>query len=302
MRKLYTLTLLWLIFLSFNAIGQQIAPFNQYTEYQYLNNPSYVGRDSASSVLMLYRNQWSGLVGAPQNGLIYINSKLNDQAGIGGYLVQESANILGSTAGYLTFSFSLDIAEGHRVGFGLGAGVIQKRILFERIKAQQLGDPALLDAGQSQSSFDGSFGLNYRYKNLLELSFASQQLFGGSVTFIDQSLELQSEFALLRHYYLTGIFYLPKNNMPVDLSFIATLRTVQSLQGQWDLGVRASWRDMVNATLLYRDDYGLSTMFGVKVLNSLQFQYAYEIPSNGIGLAQSQGSHEISLRLLFSGK
>lgn len=296
-----TLTLTLTLTMTRLVYGQQLAPFNQYTEYQYLYNPSFVGQDSASSVLMLYRNQWSGLTGAPEHALIYVNSRLNENTGFGGYILHESANIFGSTGGYLSLSYTLQLADDHQLGFGLSGGIIQKQILFERVKAQRLDDPALLDAAQRQTKPDGSFGIRYRYANSFELSFASQQLFGGTFGFVDQSLQRQSGFELLRHYYLTGMYFLPSESLPVNLSLIGTLRSVQGMQGQWDLGIRANWRDQLSTTLLYRDNFGLGVMFGVKVLRSLQFGYAYEIPSNGIGLMQSQGSHEISLRLLFLG-
>jgi type IX secretion system PorP/SprF family membrane protein len=294
---LYTLSLLLVV--SFAVRAQQLAPFNQYTEYQYLYNPAFVGTDSASSVLMLYRNQWSGLTGAPEQALVFINSKLTNNAGIGGYLIHESANIFGSTGGYLAFSYALQLADKHALGFGLAAGVIQKRILFERIRAQRMDDPALLDGAQNQTKPDGSFGIRYKYADRFELSFSAQQLFGGTFGFVDQSLQRQSGFELLRHYYLTGQYFIP-TQAPIGLSVIGTLRSVQGLKGQWDLGVRANWRDQLSTTILYRDNFGLGVMFGVKVMKALQFGYAYEIPSNGIGLMQSQGSHEISLKILFS--
>lgn len=293
------LTLALTLTMTMTLTGQQLAPFNQYTEYQYLYNPSFVGQDSASSVLMLYRNQWSGLTGAPEHALIYINTRLNENTGFGGYILHESANIFGSTGGYLSVSYALQIADGHEIGFGLAGGVIQKQILFERVKAQRLDDPALLDAAQRQTKPDGSFGIRYKFKDKIELAFASQQLFGGTFGFVDQSLQRQSGFTLLRHYYLTGMYHLPAETLPVRLTMLGTLRSVQGMQGQWDLGVRAGWNDLLSATVLYRDNFGLGMMFGVRLLQSLQMGYAYEIPSNGIGLMQSQGSHELSLRLLF---
>ena len=280
-------------------LAQQMAPFNQYTEYPYLYNPSYVGQDSTNNVLLLYRNQWSGVTGAPEHGLVYVNTRLNDQTGVGGYLVHESANILGSTGGYISVSYRVSLAEDHQLSFGLAGGVLQKRILFERVKAQNTADPALLDGGQTQTKPDGSFGVRYQYKNQLEVHLAAQQLFGGTYGFVDQSLQRQSGFELLRHYYLGAFYHLRQLNLPVDLSLIGTLRSVQSLQSQWDIGIRAAWNDKLSATVLYRDDYGLGTFFTVNVVEGLRFGYAYEIPSNGIGLNQSQGSHEISLNILF---
>lgn len=301
MKRILTLTLTMTLMLTMTRLvyGQQLAPFNQYTEYQYLYNPSYVGLDTASSVLMLYRNQWAGLTGAPEHALIYINTRLNENTGFGGYILHESANIFGSTGGYLSLSYALKIADGHEIGFGLSGGVIQKQILFERVKAQRLDDPALLDAAQRQTKPDGSFGIRYNYMDKMEIAFASQQLFGGTFGFVDQSMQRQSGFTLLRHYYLTGMYHLPLETLPVRFSVIGTLRSVQGMQGQWDLGVRAGWNDILSATVLYRDNFGVGMMFGVRLLQSLQFGYAYEIPSNGIGLMQSQGSHELSLRLLF---
>lgn len=279
------------------AVAQQIAPFNQYTEYPVIYNPSFLGADSTSNVLMLYRNQWSGVAGAPQHGLLYINTRLNERTGLGGYLLHESANILGSTGVYITVSHRVDLSEDHSIAFGLSGGVLQKRVLFDRLVAQNPDDPALLESSQSQTQADGSFGIRYAFKDRLDIHIASQQIFGGDFVFTDQSLEKSSGFELLRHFYLGGMYHFPKGKLPVDLSLIGTLRSVQSLQTQWDLGVRVGWQDILSATVLYRDDYGLGTFFTVRVFESLVFGYAYEIPTNGIGLSQSQGTHEISLKV-----
>ncbi len=280
-------------------VAQQLSPFNQYTEYPFLLNPSYVGQDSSNSVLLLYRNQWSGVTGAPEHGVVYVNTQLNEQTGIGGYLLHESANILGSTGGYISVSYKVALATDHQLSFGLSGGILQKRILFERVKAQNTADPALLDGGQTQTKPDGSFGVQYQFKNQLEVHFAAQQLFGGTYGFVDQSLQRQSGFELLRHYYLGAFYHLRQLALPVDLSLIGTLRSAQSLPSQWDIGIRAAWNDKLSATILYRDDYGLGGLFTVNIIEGLKFGYAYEIPSNGIGLNQSQGSHEISLNIMF---
>jgi type IX secretion system PorP/SprF family membrane protein len=277
--------------------SQQIAPFNQYTEYSYLYNPAYVGIDTISSVLMLYRNQWSGLNGAPENGLLYVNSQINETAGIGGYILHESANILGSTGAYLSFSYTLNLAPGHTLGFGLAAGIIQKRILFERVRTQNASDPALLDASQSQTKPDGSFGIRYNFKNRLDVSVASQQIFGGTLGFTDESLQNETDFELLRHYYVTTMYSINQTAIPLDLKLIGTIRSVQGLQSQFDLGIRAGWNNTLSTTLLYRQDYGMGVMVGVKIMESLNLGYTYEIPDQTIGLSGSEGTHEISLNL-----
>lgn len=288
------------IIMKSNALSQQIAPFNQYTEYSYLYNPAYVGADTATSVLMLYRNQWSGLNGAPENGLLYVNSRINQNAGVGGYILHESANILGSTGAYLSLSYKLNLAPGHTLGFGLAAGVLQKRILFERVRAQNAADPALLDASQSQSKVDGSFGIRYNMKGKFDLSIASQQIFGGTLGFTDASLQNETDFELLRHYYVTAMYSITQSSIPLDIKLIGTIRSVQGLQSQWDAGVRAGWNNTLSLTALYRQDYGLGFMLGVKLMETLNLAYAYEVPDQSIGLMGNEGTHEISLNLRFA--
>ncbi len=298
MKRLFIL-LSAILCLSINVMAQQVAPFNQYTEYPVLYNPSYVGIDSTAQLLLLYRNQWSGVAGAPEHGLVYFNGKLNENAGIGGYLLHESANILGTTAGYISLSYTLRLAPDHTLGFGLSAGVMQKQVLFERVRTQNMSDPALLDAGQNQTKPDGSFGIRYRYANRFEINVASQQLFGGTFGFVDQSLQRASDYELLRHYYVTGMYYIPAGSS-IDLALIGTVRSVQGLQSQWDAGIRAEWNNLASATVLYRDDYGIGLMFGIRVLDALKFGYAYEIPDQNIGIDRNMGTHEISLNVFLN--
>ena len=62
-----------------DSFSQQDALYSQYMFNQFTINPAYAGsRESFSSVL-LYRNQWTGLDGAPSTLNFSMHSPFSDQ-------------------------------------------------------------------------------------------------------------------------------------------------------------------------------------------------------------------------------
>lgn len=284
-------------------LAQQLPLYSNFFRVQQFYNPAVVGLDSVPDAFFLYRNQWVGITGAPESQVFGIESPLmKGKLGIGATVYNETSNIIGRTGEYVNFAYHMALDSMHLLHFGMAIGVVQNRILFDRIDALDPTESALLSSGQTRTKLDGSFGLYYEYDKKLKIGASSLQLFNSEYTYSIESEEEEVSLKLLRHYYFSGSYVFESIGKYFSLTPQAIVRSTQSLPIQWDLGVQSTYKDFVTLGAMYRSNYGISTSVGFKLSNAISLGYAYDIPVNGL-LEHTKGSHELVANLrIFKGK
>jgi len=139
-----------------------------------------------------------------------------------------------------------------------------------------------------------SAGMTYRWRDLLTVAFSSQQLLGQRFIYEDQGDQRRGSYGLFRHYQLMSFFRLPMKGS-VDVKVIGVLKSVQSLKAQFDYGVQVGYKDIINMSALYRHANAVSFIMGINISSKISTVYSYEIPANGIGIGNTQGSHEFGI-------
>jgi len=280
--------------------AQQIPLYNHYYESPEIQNAAYMGADSATKLLAMYRNQWIGINGSPESQLIGISGKIpSHNMGVGLLVTNDIFNINARTSIYFNTSFGFALNELHGIRFGLAIGLVQNRIDYDKIRNANLNDPALLENSQRRSVFDGNFGVKYHYSDWVEVGFSALQMVSSNTVFVDQGADQQSTFKNLRHFILSGKVKLPVEILNTEVSALGAFRSVQSLTTSWEVGGRAFWNDLFWTTILYRNKIGVLGSFGICATEHLKFGYAYEAPVNGFGVVNTGGTHEISLQYSF---
>ena len=278
-------------------IGQQVPLYNHNFMNPYIVNPAYVGKDTITDVFLLYRNQWAGITGAPETQLITIEgSLLGNKLGIGGKFYNDISNIYGRTGGYMSYSYKVPLDSIHQLRFGMSIGVVQNRIHFDRIQAQSPTESTILEQGQSQTKLDGSFGLVYSYNDKIEVGFSSLQLFSSQYNYVNQATQKESNFKLLRHYYVTTSYKYQTNHIDWLIKPFAMLRSTQSLPFQWDVGIQTFWKQKYWLTALYRHNNGVTAALGGNLNKRIQVGYSYDIALGGLN-KHTGGTHEIVMNI-----
>lgn len=293
-----TLAIMLLISLfSLEGKSQQLPLYSQAHEYPILLNPAYAGQDSLTHVLLIYRDQWSSIPGTPVSQVVSISGRFKgSNIGVGAMITNEVANILGKTGGYITASYFVQLNTDHSLRFGMNIGAVQQRIMFDNVQIPDPNDPALLSGSQNNTAIDGSLGLIYTFRDNLELTMSSQQIFGNSIEYTDQANQKAASFKLLRHYFVSGKYTIPLS-AELNLSILAGMRSTQSLSAQFEIGGRFEWRDKLWATVYQRQDYGTIFNFGFALLDNVKLGYAYDAPIGGLTIQNTGGTHELSLFL-----
>jgi type IX secretion system PorP/SprF family membrane protein len=72
-----------LLLSSLTANAQQDAMYTQYMFNTLAINPAYAGSRNVTSATALFRNQWTGIAGAPKTGTLTVDAPILDKRGVG---------------------------------------------------------------------------------------------------------------------------------------------------------------------------------------------------------------------------
>ncbi|HLP13709.1 MAG TPA: type IX secretion system membrane protein PorP/SprF [Flavobacteriales bacterium] len=118
-----------LLLISFNGIkAQQVAIYSQYMFNPFMINPAYAGSRDALSGVLLFRQQWVGIEGAPATQTFSMHS------GIGQTKLAAGINVINDVVGptrnsgaLLTCAYHLQLGKG-KLSFGLRGGMFNSRL------------------------------------------------------------------------------------------------------------------------------------------------------------------------------
>ena len=128
-----------LILLTASEINAQQDP--QYTQYMYnmnVINPAYAGSSDATSIGILYRDQWEGLEGAPKTATMNVHFPAGNNVGFGFSAISDEIGPVSETNLYIDFSYTLNLANENRLAFGIKAGGKFHDIDFARLEILKL--------------------------------------------------------------------------------------------------------------------------------------------------------------------
>jgi len=107
------------------SIGTQIEAqhLTQYTNYMFNKlayNPAYAGSRDALTANALYRNQWSGIDGAPTNINFNIHTPImKNRAGLGLSVVSDQIGMFNTNYVNLSYSYSIPVNDNTSLGLGI---------------------------------------------------------------------------------------------------------------------------------------------------------------------------------------
>ena len=126
-----------LITIPINSRSQQSIQLSQYQFHSAVFNPSYTGVYDALVLVAGYRNQWTGLTGAPKSQVVNFNLPLRRlRSGIGMTLISEALGAEKNVKLFFDYAYHLPFDFG-TISMGIKAGFMQKSLDGERLRAPQ---------------------------------------------------------------------------------------------------------------------------------------------------------------------
>tara|TARA_R110000851_G_scaffold208686_1_gene361162 strand:+ start:1244 stop:2245 length:1002 start_codon:yes stop_codon:yes gene_type:complete len=293
-RKVVPLVKLFIIglisLLSFKMTAQQEA---QYTQYMYNTssiNPAYVGSLGTLDIVGSYRDQWTGLDGAPVTQNFGIHSPLrNDNIGVGLNIQNETIGPAKEFNAVANFSYTIRLSPSTKLAFGLGAGVNLYDVDFSKGQFLNPNDMLLMqNIDKRVTPIIGAGTYLYGEKWYVGLSvpdFKTDDLYDN----MDQSLAKEEI-----QYYLIGGYVFDLNPMiKFKPAFLAKYQTDYPFVV--DVSANFLYNDRFTLGASYRYDDAVSGLAGVEVFQGFFIGYSYDYSLTDLSDYNS-GSHEIVLR------
>lgn len=287
-----------LVLIASKSIAQQLPQYSNYMVNDFALNPAVCGSNPYFEGKSNNRYQWVGITDAPRTYVLSVNGpSRNDKMGLGGMLFTDIVGPTRRTGFYLTYAYHLKVAEKIKVSFGLSAGLLQFMVDASKIQLHDQSDIAISNGVQSVLMPDFGVGV-YAY------STDKKWYAGASVPQILQeqikffNAETTSMSKLATHIYFTGGYKFTLNS-DFKLEPSTCIKFVSPAPVQFDLGLRAIYKDMIWLGAAYRHLDAVSAMVGYTFNQNLTVAYSYDFTTTNIR-KYSSGTHELMIAIRFN--
>lgn len=297
MKKLITLSVFALVF-ALQTKAQQVPLYSQMYFMRMLYNPALTAYNGSSNLYGFYREQWTGMPGHPvTRGAMGEISVWKDRSGVGFHVYNDNTDIIHRVNAQLYYAQKVRFAKDHTLSLGVSLGIMQTRIDFNNVVANDIDDGSLLNNAKGGVGFDMNVGLAYQWKKLT-VSFAVPQVLNTNARITSQLKE--SKYSMKRHF-IGGISYeisIKQETWNIEPSVLVKKGAAQPVQV--DANIMANYKRMVFLGAGYRLDYGVTMQAAVRIAKAVTIGYAYEYPiMKKVQYSSTQGTHEVILGLNF---
>ncbi len=289
--------------------AQQDAQYTQFMFNKLAYNAGYAGSGDVACISCLYRNQWTGINGAPQTGVLNFDTPMfKKRVGLGVNLVYDKIGVEQRVKASLVYSYRIKLNKEYTLGIGVRGTLWNYRVDFDALQATEIGD-GQIPMG-SPNSFAPNFGaglyLNHK-KFYVGLSIphllkTNLELGGDSAGVTDP--ELFSEFE--RHFFLMGGAKF-KLSEKVDLNPNLLVKYVANSPFDMDVNCNVIFLDKFWLGATYRLGGSTQRGFGESIDAVVQYQFTNQFK---VGFAYdytlseladyNNGSFEVMLHYCFN--
>lgn len=271
--------------------AQQDPMYTQYMHNPQTINPAYVGSNEMLSFMMLNREQWVGLDGAPKSRTFSMNAKLNYfRVGTGFSFINDELGPIQQNSFYADFAYHLRINEVSHLSFGLKAGFDMMQVNLMSVKLNQFNDDAF------ESNFNQDFILNfgfgaYWYNPRYYLGLAIPRMLQNK--YDDNTVSTSKVGYKERHYFFTGGYIYPINrNVKLRPSILSKI--VFNAPISIDLSLQCILQDKIWIGASHRFGDSMSFMLQYQVADRWRIGYSFDMTESELRKYNS-GTHEIML-------
>ncbi|PHS10476.1 MAG: hypothetical protein COA88_01670 [Kordia sp.] len=273
-----------------NTVNAQQDP--QYTQYMYnqaVINPAYAGSKEGLSIVALYRNQWTGLDGAPKTITFSGHSPVAEHIGLGLSVISDQHGPVKENNIYADLSYTVDLSEKHKLAFGFKGGITLHNISLNSGVVTSLPNDPIFKEDVSNATPNAGIG-TFFYTDKYYVGLSMPNLLN-SVHLDKDGRKFGTE---VQHYFVTAgyVFQISeatkfKPSILIKSSFDAVT--------SFDVNANFLFYDKFEIGASYRNDDSISGLIGLAFNRSLRLGYAYDYTLSDISEATS-ASHEVFLQ------
>lgn len=273
MMKKYSIILL-LIFVSITeTFSQQDALYSQYMFNPFMINPAYAGSRNATSAVLLFREQWLGIDGAPSTQTFSIHSPFQkNKMALGLNISNDRIGPTRNTGGFLTYAYHLTMPKG-KLSLGLRGGVYNSSLDQSMLNYQDQSDHFIGSSNVNAISPSFDFGVYY-YTNKFYLGLSSTHLTQNS--FIYEGLPDNANFDLKRHYmFATGYAWEISKNAVFKPSVL--VKYVENAPVNVDVNASVLLKKVFWLGLSYRSAGSIVFITEYNIAEFIRLGYSYDL-------------------------
>ena len=294
--KRINVLVLKLVFVAITASAQQLPQFILQELVRPGVNPAYTGLEGVQDMVLLTRQQWVGMEGAPRCYYLASNVPLRSRrAGVGFVVENQSAGPYVQSGFFTNYSYTVNLTERSTLSFGLRGGLNSYRIKVSDLRVIDQGDFLFENDVKNQIRLNFGTGIHYTFRNYY-IDFAIPLLLRNAFS-PERANGTVSEDKVDRLYNIqTGAKFWLMEGFALEPGLAAWMS--KGTPPLIDIRMSAEIQEIVKFGLVYRVSGSFSGYFTFKVLDNLVLGYAYELPL-AYDYRLSSGTHEVVLGLDF---
>ena len=281
---------------AFASKAQQDPMYTQYMFNTQTINPAYTGTWESLSFMVLSRQQWAGLEGAPQTYTFSMQAPLkNERVALGLNVISDIIGLEKRFYTFVDYSYLLPIKEGMKLRLGLKGGFTNYSNNLSEYRTNTtvsgIVDPAF--QGEIDKKFVPNFGIGgFLFGEKYYVGFSIPKILSQDFENNYNNLSVNAD---MRHYFLMAglVFDLGEN-----LKFKPTMLTKATFSSESGAPVELD----LTANFLFKEKFWLGAMYRTGdsfgfiaqwiIDKKLRIGYAYDYTTTHLQNFHS-GSHEI---------
>ena len=279
------------------VVAQQLPQYSNYMINDYVMNPAIGGTNSYFEGKSNNRYQWIGITDAPRTYIMSVNGPTKSQnVGLGGLLFTDIVGPTRRTGFYLSYAYHFKVAEKVKVSLGVSGGILQFMVDGSKISLRDPGDLVLTNSVQQVILPDFGAGIYvYSTDHKWYAGVSVPQVLQNQIKFSD--INTASTSKLATHFYATAGY---KFNLNDDFKIEPStcIKYVTPAPLQFDLGLRAIYKDKIWIGGAFRYLDAISAMVGYTMQENITFAYSYDFTTTNIK-KYSTGTHELMIGIKF---
>ena len=277
------------------AIGQNYKQYNHYIANQGLLNPAYNGTRESLSGLLVSRNQWIGIEGAPVTQAFNLHSPLSSSnLGLGLCITNENIGATHMIDLYGAISYKVYLTDDFILSLGVQGGINSFSLDQSEIISMDSTDPVLI--GSSNSTMNAGFG-SYVYSDKMFVGLSIPEFFTNEYdTKIGEYLKTFDYKNI--HYYLYGGCVFEFDTYAIKPTILS--RFVYGAPIEIDMTANFLLLNRVWLGLSYKTSNELAFLLDFLIDKRFSIRYSYDYPFSSLNQVKNYGSHEVGIQFDFS--
>lgn len=274
--------------------AQQEAMFTQYMFNGLALNPAYAGSHESLSATALFRDQWTGLNGAPTTQTFSLHSPIrNAKIALGLQVIHDKITVFNQTGVTGSYAYRIFTDKG-TLSLGLQVGFTSYNADLTELRPQ---DPSDNVFSVDVNKFMPNLGAGvYYYTDKFYVGLSVPQFINNSLD--EQVIEEDSDARQERHYFLTsGYMFELSHNVKLKPNFL--LKVVEGAPIELDLNANVLFSDVLWLGLSWRSMADIDAMMQLQVTDQLLLGYSYDFANTTDLRRVNSGSHELMINYRF---